>query len=198
MAVLRRLAAGAAVAAFATLGFASAANASVTDGLNGLNSLSGQNEHHMQWYGVGDDGGLVSLSDNNVGPFQACHNNVPVNVVGGQVPISDIVGVLGIGSDGNWATQVHNCDQTTAQNNGDEWRADPGSEHWYRVGDDGGLVAVDENNVGPVQGCDNNVPVNVVGGQVPVDDVTGIIGIGSDGNTANLLNNCSQDTAQDN
>ncbi|MGH3097261.1 MAG: hypothetical protein ACRDMV_14850 [Streptosporangiales bacterium] len=180
MAVLHKLAAGAALAALGTFGFASAANAAVDD-------------HHKRWYAVEDNGSLVKISDNNVGPFQVCHNNVPVNVVGGQVPLSDIVGVLGIGSDGNWTTQVHNCDQDTTQNNDGKT-----SKHWYRVDDDGGLIEVSDNNVGPFQVCNNNVPVNGVGVQVPVDDVTGIIGIGSDGNSATLVESCDQDTTQNN
>lgn len=60
-----------------------------------------------------------------------------------------------------------------------------------------GLVNVHDNQV-QGQACNNNVPVNAVGGQVPVDDVLGALGIGADGNTVATDNSCHQDAHQSN
>ena len=104
----RRVVAAAALAAAATLTFgASAANAAVDPG-----ATAG-----MTWYAIDEDGGLVNVADNNVGPLQACHNDVPVNVIGVQVPIDDVTGLLGIASDGNSASIVKTCNQESEQDN---------------------------------------------------------------------------------
>lgn len=60
-----------------------------------------------------------------------------------------------------------------------------------------GLVNVHDNQA-QVQACNNNVPVNAVGGQVPIDDVLGALGIGADGNTAVIDDSCHQDAHQAN
>jgi hypothetical protein len=144
----------------------------------------------MQWYWVKGDGALVSMDANNVGPFQACHNFIPVNGVGGQVPVQDITGVVGIGQDGNRTTAVKTCEQDSAQTNSDVAK-------WYRIGDDG-LVSASNNNVGPFQACHNNVPVNGVGGQVPVPDLAGVLGLDSDANAVDQLQPCAQSSVQNN
>lgn len=68
--------------------------------------------------------GLVNVSDNNINvPIQACHNQVPVNVLGVQVPIiendlvAELTGALGIlggatadGGD-DTVTQDDSCNQ---------------------------------------------------------------------------------------
>lgn len=212
MSVTRKLASAAALATLATIGFASAANAQVpslptvdqpatapeakqvktTDDTD----ASTPGKSGMHWYSVEDDGGLVSLDDNNVGPFQVCHNDVPVNGVGGQVPVSDAIGILGISSDGNTATLIKTCNQDSQQANDGQRQAK--TTHWYRWNSDDELVSVDNNNLGPVQACHNNVPVNGVGGQVPIGDVTGILGISSDGNTATSIKTCEQQSQQHN
>lgn len=60
------------------------------------------------------------------------------------------------------------------------------------------LVSVDNNNVQVTgQACDNNVPVNVLGVQVPVQDIAGILGFktkGSQGEAGNTT--CTQTTPQ--
>ncbi|MDN5919492.1 MAG: hypothetical protein L0I76_31075 [Pseudonocardia sp.] len=75
-----------------------------------------------------DSEGLVSvLNGNNVNvPIQACNNNIPVNVLGVQVPVEDVaggngltgaLGLLGSGEaeSGNSVTlQPDNCDQDSA------------------------------------------------------------------------------------
>jgi hypothetical protein len=56
------------------------------------------------------------VSDNAVGPFQACHNNVPVNAVGGQVPISDITGILGFNQGHNSVDALKTCELDSVNN----------------------------------------------------------------------------------
>jgi hypothetical protein len=198
MQVTRKIAAAAAVATVATLGLATVVSANVLDdtqkkaadtGLADAASLASKGyKGGKHWYWVKGDGSLVSVDNNNIGPFQACHNFVPVNAVGGQVPVTDITGIVGIGNDGNSATAVKTCELDSEQNN---------SGKWYRVGDDG-LVSVSRNNVGPFQVCHNEVPVNAVGGQVPVSDLAGILGLGNDGNSVDVLKTCELDSEQNN
>ncbi|HET6293736.1 MAG TPA: hypothetical protein VFG33_10180 [Kribbella sp.] len=206
MQVTRKIAAAAAVATVATLGLATVVSANMltdsgatdatkaTSGLADAASLASKGGYgdakDKKWYWVKDNGSLVAIDDNNVGPFQACHNFVPVNGVGGNVPVTDITGIVGLFNDGNSATAVKTCEQDSKQNN-------DGKGKFYRVGDDG-LVSVSENNVGPFQVCHNEVPVNGVGGNVPISDLTGILGLGNDGNSTDSLKTCEQESAQNN
>ncbi|ALL79425.1 hypothetical protein AD006_29615 (plasmid) [Pseudonocardia sp. EC080610-09] len=59
--------------------------------------------HHTEGIGKSADGLIAGLNGNNVDvPIQACNNNVPVNVLGVQVPVEDaaagngLTGALGI------------------------------------------------------------------------------------------------------
>jgi hypothetical protein len=198
MQVTRKIAAAAAVATVATLGLATVVSANVLDdtqkkaadtGLADAASLASKayGKGGKHWYWVKGDGSLVSVDQNNVGPFQACHNFIPVNAVGGQVPVTDITGIVGLSNDGNSATAVKTCETDSKQTNG----------KWYRVGDDG-LVSVSRNNVGPFQVCHNDVPVNAVGGQVPVSDLAGVLGLGNDGNSVDVLKTCELESEQNN
>jgi hypothetical protein len=198
MQVTRKIAAAAAVATVATLGLATVVSANVLDdtqkkaadtGLADAASLAskGYGKGGAKWNWVKSDGSLVSVDQNNVGPFQACHNFVPVNGVGGNVPVTDIVGVVGLFNNGNSATAVKTCEQDSKQTNG----------KWYRMGDDG-LLSVSNNNVGPFQVCHNEVPVNGVGGNVPISDLTGILGLGNNGNSTDSLKTCEQESEQNN
>ena len=197
MQVTRKIAAAAAVATVATLGLATVVSANMlTDtqkgsGLADAASLAskGYDKGGKHWYWVKDNGSLVSVDQNNIGPFQACHNFIPVNAVGGQVPVTDITGIVGLDNDGNSATAVKTCELDSEQkNHGDKW---------YKVGDDG-LVSVSRNNVGPFQACHNDIPVNAVGGQVPVSDLAGILGLGNDANSVDVLKTCELESEQDN
>lgn len=108
MSLTRRFAAAAAVATVATLGFGiSGANAAPADPI----------AQHDSWDGQHHDDSLLNVSENNVGPVQVCNNNIPVNVLGVQVPVSDLAGVVGFGNDGNTAGTVKNCDQASLQDN---------------------------------------------------------------------------------
>jgi hypothetical protein len=199
MQVTRKIAAAAAAATVATLGLATVVSANMVDDVTTANSgladaaslaSKGNGDVGMDtvWYWVKDDGSLVAVDGNNVGSFQGCHNFVPVNGVGGNVPVTDITGIVGLWNDGNSATAVKTCEQDSEQANG---------SNFYRMGDDG-MVSVSRNNVGPFQVCHNEVPVNGVGGGVPVSDLTGILGLDNDGNSTDSLKTCELDSAQAN
>ncbi|MGH3383615.1 MAG: hypothetical protein ACRDO1_03465 [Nocardioidaceae bacterium] len=102
MSFARKIAASAALATVATLAL-------------GVPSASAASTN--MWWDGDDDGSLVNVSENNVGPFQACNNNVPVNVLGIQGAVSDLAGVVGFGNDGNSNSTVKNCDQDSYQDN---------------------------------------------------------------------------------
>jgi hypothetical protein len=207
MQVTRKIVAAAAVAAVATLGLATVVSANVIDdtaAATGLADAASQASKAglgdvKQWYWVQGDGKLVSLDANNVGPFQACHDFVPVNGVGGQVPVQDITGIVGIDQDGNSATAIKTCEQGNAQTNGTDVTAPVQGvdAKWFRIGDDG-LVSASNNNVGPFQACHNNVPINGVGGQVPVPDLAGVLGLGNAANAIDQLQTCEQGSTQNN
>jgi len=189
MQVTRKIVAAAAAATVATLGLATVVSANVIDdaksGANLADAASltskAQGYAGKMWW-VQKDGALVALDGNAVGPFQACHNFVPVNGVGGQVPVNDITGIVGFGQDGNSVTAVKTC-ETDSKNN---------THKWYRAHE--GIISVSNNAVGPFQACHNTVPVNGVGGQVPVSNLTGLLGIGQDGNSADSLETCELDS----
>jgi hypothetical protein len=195
MQVTRKIAAAAAVATVATLGLATVVSANMIDDTKANSGLAdtvsaaskgyGAKGAH-KWYGVDRDGGLIAIDDNNVGPFQACDNFIPVNAVGVQVPVKDIVGIVGLDQNGNSATAVKTCEQEAGQNH---------KGKWYRAGDDG-LVSVSDNNVGPFQVCHNDVPVNAVGVQVPVSDLTALLGLDQNANAVESLKTCEQETGQ--
>lgn len=62
-----------------------------------------------------------------------------------------------------------------------------------------GIINANDNQV-PIQACNNNVPVNggAIAGQVPVNDIAGMLGIGADGNTATVSDDCDQNSKQHN
>jgi hypothetical protein len=196
MQVTRKIAAAAAVATVATLGLATVVSANMLDGATQATDLANQassvskgyGHGGSKWFFVRDNGSLVAVDNNNVGPIQACHNFVPVNGVGGNVPITDIVGIIGLFNNGNSATAVKTCELGSKQNN---------SSKWYHMGGNG-LLSVSNNNAGPLQVCHNEVPVNGVGGNVPVSDLSGILGIGNTGNSTDLLKTCELDSIQNN
>ncbi|MFK4083094.1 hypothetical protein ACI2LF_03230 [Kribbella sp. NPDC020789] len=199
MQVTRKIAAAAAVATVATLGLATVVSANVLDdtqkkaevgGLADAASVASKGYGHggSKWFFVKDNGSLVAVDNNNVGPIQACHNFVPVNGLGGTVPVTDIVGIVGLWNDGNSATAVKTCELDSKQTN---------ENKWYHMGKDG-LLSVSNNNAGPLQVCHNEVPVNGVGGLVPVSDLSGILGVDNDGNSTDLLKTCELESTQNN
>jgi hypothetical protein len=147
----------------------------VTKATNGYGDLP-------QWYWIKSDGSLVAITNKIVGPFQACQTVVPADGVGGQLPVTDITGVVGV--DGSSVTAVKTCGQDSTQASGD----------WYRLGADG-VVSVSGNNAGPFQVCHNEIPVDGVTGQLPVSDLADILGLG---NGADVLKTCEQVASQHN
>lgn len=110
MSSARKFAATAALAMVASLGFGMT-GASADDG-------SGPNITHDEANGPSSKSSLVEVDRNNVGPFQVCNNDVPVNVLGVQVPFDQIAGAVGLLDEGDSpAGNIKDCDQATAQDN---------------------------------------------------------------------------------
>jgi hypothetical protein len=160
----------------------------------------------------GDNGGLVNLSHNQV-PLQGCGNEIPVNVLGVQVPIDRIAASLGLlNPEPAAADQDSSCQQGSMQGNDpsqDSLRASASRYSmsgagwgWHfsggATGDNGGLVNLSHNQV-PVQVCNNRIPVNVLGVQVPVSELAGALGLVSPGGvTAVQDSGCKQGSGQSN
>ncbi|MEU4287491.1 hypothetical protein AB0E63_04645 [Kribbella sp. NPDC026596] len=196
MQVTRKIAAAAAVATVATLGLATVVSANVLDdtqqkaqdtGLADAASLASKAYGNHGWYGVKRNGDLVALDDNNVGPFQACHLFGSGTGIGGNVPASDVTGIVGFFNNGNSVTAVKTCEQGNAQAN----------SKWYKRGDNG-LLSVSRNNVGPWQACHNELSATGIGGNVPLTNLAGVLGAFNDGNSVDTLKTCEQDSAQNN
>lgn len=199
-----------------------------------------------------DDGSsVVDASDNNAQvPAQVCHNHVPVNVLGVQVPVQEIAAAVGlpIGSDESSSSGPDSsCDQASGQENhggsgqknggpgqeNDEegpQPADKNPEHHSDEGgyqndeprrgndglipllpvsaatanddDDSSVVDASDNNVQALaQVCHNHVPVNVLGVQVPVQEIAASLGlpIGSDESpSSGPDSSCDQASGQEN
>jgi hypothetical protein len=199
MQVTRKIVIAAAAATVATLGVASFAGANMLDDAQkkaqdtGLAdtvsavSQKGYGAEHARWWGVHKDGSLVAIDNNNLGPFQACHNFGSGTGIGGNVPAEDITGIVGWGNDGNSVTAVKTCEQGNEQTN----------RKWYKA-DSHGVVSVSNNNVGPWQVCHNEISATGIGGNVPLTNPVGILGLDNDGNSVDSLKTCEQDSEQNN
>lgn len=167
---------------------------------------------------VGGNAGVVNIAQNQTSG-QVCNNQVPVNVLGVQVPVNGLTGALGAASGPTVAGADNSCHQPSAQINNN---ADPGmlgfgtaathgtakstaarSNDGYQPrhannGGNAGVVNIAQNQTSG-QVCGNHVPVNVLGVQVPVDDIAGALGILSAGSTVSAQNNsCHQASGQAN
>ena len=150
----------------------------------------------------GDNAGVVNVSHNQV-PVQACNDNVPVNVLGVQVPVNHVTGAGNLLSPGavTAAGQDTSCHQASGQLNnavaetgmagpmkkvaGTSGSAGQGTSDPDQVvyapaepssGDNAGVLNLSHNQV-PIQACNDEVPVNVLGVQVPVYDVVAALGV---------------------
>jgi hypothetical protein len=195
MQVTRKIAAAAAVATVATLGLATVVSANMLDGAKQGTDLADQVSSASKgytkggakhWYWVKRDGGLVGIDGNNVGPFQACHNQAAGSVIGGAGNADDVLAIIGFDNNSNSATAVKTCEQGTKQNNG----------KWYRVSDD--LVSVSGNNVGPFQACHNDLALNGIGVAGSVGTLAGVLGFDNNDNALDSLKTCEQATSQNN
>ncbi|MFF0265814.1 hypothetical protein [Kribbella sp. NPDC004536] len=74
------------------------------------------NEQNRKWYKA-DGNGVVSVSDNKVGPWQVCHNEIDATGIGGTVPLTNPTGILGLDNDGNSVDSLKTCEQSNEQNN---------------------------------------------------------------------------------
>lgn len=156
--------------------------------LDGGNDGDGAGERNVN--------GLVNVHDNNVqAPVQACNNFVPVNGVGGQVAGEELTGALGVlGNDTevDSAANSKGCAQGSEQDDADG--AGDGDRNTN------GLVNVSDNDVQvPLQGCNNYVPVNGVGGQVTGEEVTGALGLiaGDTRAGSSSSKDCDQESGQE-
>ncbi|HEY9335463.1 hypothetical protein [Kribbella sp. NPDC050459] len=197
MQVTRKIVAAAAVATVATLGLATVVSANVLDDaqqkaqVTGLadavsSASKGYDEGHARWWGMHKDGSLVAIDRNDLGAFQACHNFGSATGIGGNVPAEDITGIIGWGNDGNSVTAVKTCEQDNEQN-----------RKWYKA-DGNGVVSVSDNKVGPWQVCHNEISGSGIGGNVPLTNPVGILGLDNDGNSVDSLKTCEQSNEQNN
>src|SRR6266516_4320210 len=142
---------------------------------------------------------LVNASGNQI-PLQACNNDVPVNagVLAGQIPLSDISGVLGLLSTANVTSSVsRDCSQTPSQTN--TATTTTGNTNTAAApGPMGGPMSHGPNDT---SGFNNDSLVNAGLGvvQVPVDGVSGALGILSTGNiSSTVTRHCDQTPTQTN
>jgi hypothetical protein len=158
---------------------------------------------------------LVNASGNQL-PIQACNNDIPVNagVLAGQIPLSDISAALGLLSTNTISSSVtRDCTQTPTQTNtqttttgnttdnakGPMMPGGHGPNDTSGFNNDS-LVNASGNQL-PVQLCNNDIPVNAGLGvvQVPVDGVSGALGILNTGNvTSTVTRSCTQTPTQTN
>jgi len=158
---------------------------------------------------------LVNASGNQL-PIQACNNDIPVNagVLAGQIPLSDISAVLGLLSTNTVSSSVtRDCTQTPTQTNTQTTTTGNTTDNvkgpmvpgGHGPNDTSGfnndsLVNASGNQL-PVQLCNNDIPVNAGLGvvQVPVDGVSGALGILDTGNvTSTVTRSCTQTPTQTN
>ncbi len=103
------------------------------------------------------------------------------------MPASDVVGVVGFWNNGNWSPPSRPASRATTQAN----------HKWYKMGDNG-LLSVSRNNVGPWQACHNELSATGIGGNVPLTNLSGVLGLGNNGNSVDTLKTCEQDSEQNN
>lgn len=114
----------------------------------------------------------------------------------GAVASGLVVGLLALsplawaGDDGGHGGQMDDVDKYVAQ----EFAQDTENDNENQ------LVSVDNNNAqATAQACDNNVPVNVLGVQVPVQDIAGVVGLGAKDSSGEAGNTtCEQAAPQTN
>jgi hypothetical protein len=162
---------------------------------------------------------VLNLSGNQI-PVQLCNNDIPVNVLGVQVPLSAISAVLGVlnsgaitGSASKTCTQNPTETNTsttstgTTITNGPAAMPGPGTQpgvvvHSPRHNTSGfnndSVLNVSRNQL-PISACNNDIPVNVLGVQVPVDGVSGALGLLNSGPLSSSADrSCTQNPTENN
>jgi hypothetical protein len=108
---------------------------------------------------------IVNVSNNQV-PLQACGNDAYGNVIGGQVPVEGDAVVGSLLSPGsvtkNKAVNNRGCKMRNNESN--------------RNANDGGLVAAANNQI-PAEACGNDLFINGIGGQVPLQGLDGALSV---------------------
>lgn len=102
-----------------------------------------------------DDDSVVGVHDNNVS-FLACHNDVPINVLGIQVPVYDIAASLGIpiaSEDSPSEGPDQSCNQSSAggKNEGSAGHSSSGDDR-----DDGATADKSDHARNPDNDKDND------------------------------------------
>ena len=108
---------------------------------------------------------IVNVSNNQV-PLQACGNDAYGNVIGGQVPVEGDALVASLLSPGsvtkNKAVNNRGCKIDNNESN--------------RHGDDNALADVANNQI-PAEACGNDLFINGIGGQVPLQGLDGALSL---------------------
>lgn len=144
----------------------------------------------------GNNNSVLNISGNQL-PIQACNDVVPVNGVGGDVPLAGIAAALSALSAGstNLASSDTSCHQSSAQ--ADTTRTTttttgtngPG-RHSSAGGNSNSVVNLSNNQV-PIELCNDLVPVNGIAGLVPAQGLSGALSVLSPGSITSALQNSS-------
>ncbi len=152
---------------------------------------------------------ILDLSGNQV-PVNACQDQIPVQGIGGQVPLQTITALLNLGSNGNTtnSTNTESCGNTSTETDPTSITTAPTSAPMMPpmggsdgpAGFNGDSILKVANNQVPVNACQDQIPLQLIGGQVPASGLLGALNVLSDGNTSNLTNgnSCTNGTAQSN
>jgi hypothetical protein len=157
---------------------------------------------------------ILDLSGNQV-PVNACQNQIPIQGAGAQVPLQTITALLNLGSSdnnttsnnsescGNTSTETDPTSITTAPTsdpNMPSWSDPSGSGSNGPAGFNGDSILKVANNEVPVNACQNQIPLQLIGAQVPASGLLGAINALGGGNNSTLTNSnaCANDTTQSN
>jgi hypothetical protein len=144
----------------------------------------------------GNNNSVLNISGNQL-PIQACNDVVPVNGVGGDVPLAGIAAALSALSAGstNIASSDTSCHQSSAQadtttttTTGTD--SGTGTGHRSAGGNSNSVVNLSNNQL-PIQLCNDTVPVNGVGGLVPAQGLAGALSILSPGSITSAFQDSS-------
>jgi len=112
---------------------------------------------------------VVNVSNNQV-PVAACGNDAYGNIIGGQVPVEGDAVVASLLSPGSVTENKAVNNRGCKDNNNESNRHD----------DEGGLVKATGNQV-PLEACGNDLFINGIGGQVPLEGLDGALSVLSPG-----------------
>jgi hypothetical protein len=153
----------------------------------------------------GNSNSVLNISGNQL-PIQACNDVVPVNGVGGDVPLAGIAAALSVLSAGstNLASSDTSCHQSSAQadttttttgtdagtGTGTGTDSGTGTGRQSAGGNSNSVINLSNNQL-PIQLCNDTVPVNGVGGLVPAQGLAGVLSILSPGSILSAFQDSS-------